>query len=134
MTYLAQNLASALNAFDELLGAQVGFLGIVFGIPVGRGQGGTPRGLRVSRRSRLSKLLPGSSHTRAPPVHGIEDHATKPLRKTESGVGLPTPEPYPLELLRNHTLDKREQEIANALWKDFMTKMTASSKPANRTP
>jgi hypothetical protein len=28
-------------------------------------------------------------------------------------------------LLRNHTLDKREQEIANALWKDFMTKMTA---------
>jgi hypothetical protein len=33
---------------------------------------------------------------------------------------------YPLDLLRNETLDKKEQQIAHELWQTFMSKMTGS--------
>ncbi len=36
---------------------------------------------------------------------------------------------YPLDILRDETLEKQEQEIARGLWEDFMAKMKIQQSP-----
>jgi hypothetical protein len=39
---------------------------------------------------------------------------------------------YPLDVLRNHALDKSEYEIANELWRNFLAGMSPSQQASRK--